>query len=154
MRPSCTHRHGGLQGSGMPRSLPDTHPTIRNSNIGVCLWEEERGGEKKKSVQSLIANCLRDHRATQALCVGDFFFSPCLPSLSPTSQHLRWGLPPRFAPRVRPKTGSQAGVGRRMLRWELGTTGTPSPQEATGGSCGSAQGCQSRWGEEWAENIL
>lgn len=111
----------------------------------VCAFQTWREGEKKKkSVQSPAANCLREHQCVQALCFGvPFFPRACLPS--PTSEHLKWGLQTRFEMRSR-VTRPPGWSGMRDAAWEPGPAGTSSPQEATGGSCGSAQGCQSRRG--------
>ena len=75
MQPKCAHIHGGLQGSELHTGSPGAHPTIRIARVRVCLSDLERGG-KKESVQSPVANCLREHRCVQALCFGVPFFSP------------------------------------------------------------------------------
>ena len=137
-----THTHGGLQGSELHAGSRGAHSTIRIARVLVCLSDPERG--KKKSVQSPVANCFREHRCVQSLCFGVSFF-PRAYLLSPTSQHLKWGLQTRFEMRSR-GTRLPGWSGMRDAAWEPGRAGTSSPQEATGGSCGSAQGCQSRRG--------
>lgn len=138
-----THTHGGLQGSELHAGSRGAHSTIRIARVLVCLSDPERG-KKKKSVQSPVANCFREHRCVQSLCFGVSFF-PRAYLLSPTSQHLKWGLQTRFEMRSR-GTRLPGWSGMRDAAWEPGRAGTSSPQEATGGSCGSAQGCQSRRG--------
>lgn len=79
---------------------------------------ERRG--KKKSVQSLIANCLRDHRATQALRVGDFFFSPVpafsftylpAPEVGPATQVCTAGPTENRQPGWSGKADAEVGAG-------------------------------------------
>lgn len=89
--------------------------------------------QKNTSVQSLIANCVREHRCMQALCFGHLFF-PYLPSPSPTSQRLKWGLQPGFEMRSTEKrrpgwSGMEdAAVGARARR------GRHPPRRPQGGA--------------------
>ena len=142
IQPKCAHTHGSLQGSELHAGSWGAHSTIRIARVCVCLSDPERG--KKKKVQSPVANCLREHQCVQALCFGVSFF-PRAYLLSPTFQHLKWGLQTRFEMRSR-GTRLPGWSKMRDAAWEPGRAGTSSPQEATGGSCGSAQGCQSRRG--------
>lgn len=128
---------------GAPRRLPGC-PLHHKNCQGSCVPFRPGEREKKKSVQSPVANCFREHRCVQSLCFGVSFF-PRAYLLSPTSQHLKWGLQTRFEMRSR-GTRLPGWSGMRDAAWEPGRAGTSSPQEATGGSCGSAQGCQSRRG--------
>ena len=109
--------------------------------------------KKKTSVQSLIANCVREHRCMQALCFRHFFF-PYLPSPSPTSQRLKWDLQPRFEMRSTEKrrpgwSGMEgAAVGARARR------GRHPPRRPQGGAVALLRAARAGRGEERAENIL
>ena len=143
MQPKCAHIHGGLQGSELHTGSPGAHPTIRIARVRVWLSDLERGEKKKVyNHQWLIVYVSTD--ACRLYVLGFLFFPPSLPSFT----YLR---APEVGPANQVWNAVQRNAAARM-EWDegcslgAGPAGTPSPQEATGGSCGSAQGCQSRRG--------
>lgn len=113
----------------------------------MCAFQAQR---EEKTNKMYNHQWLIVYKSTDAcrLYVLGFLFFPRACLLSPTSQHLKWGLQTRFEMRSR-GTRLPGWSGMRDAAWEPGPAGTSSPPEATGGSCGSAQGCQSRRGAAW-----